>query len=483
MRISLGAKFILMTCTFTSTLLFLVSCGVTDHDVNIQHAHGRVSPSQSASGPYFSDPSLSAEVVFRGLDFPTSMAFLDDNDILVLEKNEGTVRRIVNGTMLENPLLKVNVSAKGENGMLGIAVGRENSTLNKPQYIFLYYTDAMNADKEKDIVDMKLGDLPARNRLFRYELVDNKLVHPKLILELPPSARQIHNGGAVSIGADDNVYLAVGDMFRENPQKSELLFGTAGILRIDQYGNAIKSKENEYLLGNTHPINKYYAYGIRNSFGIDFDPITGYLWDTENGPGFGDEINLVGAGFNSGWREIQGFWNEKDQNTTVSSPDNILDFGGRSYYSHPELATVPSMGLTGLSFLDTTRYGINYQNSLVVGDFHNGFLYHFDLNRERTELNLTSKLSDKIADSMKDLNENILGKGFGGITDIDVGPDGYLYVLSLYKGGDNCSGLLSEEEIDNLSREEVDILTKQKGCINYDSELQGTVFRIIPRTE
>ena len=86
---------------------------------------------------------------------------------------------------------------------------------------------------------------------------------------------------------------------------------TAGILRVNQDGHAVKSKANEYLLGNTHPLNKYYAYGIRNSFGMDFDPVTGYLWDTENGPGFGDEINLVGPGFNSGWSEIQGFWNER----------------------------------------------------------------------------------------------------------------------------------------------------------------------------
>ena len=55
-------------------------------------------------------------------------------------------------------------------------------------------------------------------------------------------------------------------------------------------------------------MNLYYAYGIRNSFGIDFDPVTGKLWDTENGPGYGDEINLVKPGFNSGWGKIQGMW-------------------------------------------------------------------------------------------------------------------------------------------------------------------------------
>ena len=61
-------------------------------------------------------------------------------------------------------------------------------------------------------------------------------------------------------------------------------------------------------LGKGSPLNKYYAYGIRNSFGLDFDPITGKLWDTENGPGFGDEINLVEPGFNSGWAKISGIW-------------------------------------------------------------------------------------------------------------------------------------------------------------------------------
>ena len=64
----------------------------------------------------------------------------------------------------------------------------------------------------------------------------------------------------------------------------------------------------EGLLGHYKPLNMYYGYGIRNSFGIAFDPLTGNLWDTENGPGFGDEINLVIPGFNSGWLKVQGFW-------------------------------------------------------------------------------------------------------------------------------------------------------------------------------
>jgi hypothetical protein len=71
----------------------------------------------------------------------------------------------------------------------------------------------------------------------------------------------------------------------------------------------------------------YYAYGLRNSFGIDFDPVSGNLWDTENGPGFGDEINLVKPGFNSGWIKIQGIWPINDYELLDSTPKEKGYFG------------------------------------------------------------------------------------------------------------------------------------------------------------
>ena len=77
------------------------------------------------------------------------------------------------------------------------------------------------------------------------------------------------------------------------------------MLAVSQDG---KAPINNHKLGDYFPLNLYYVYGIRNSFGLDFDPVTGNLWDTENGPFFGDEINLVKPGFNSGWAEVQGVW-------------------------------------------------------------------------------------------------------------------------------------------------------------------------------
>ena len=97
---------------------------------------------------------------------------------------------------------------------------------------------------------------------------------------------------------------------------------------------------------------------------------------------------------------------------------------------------------------------------------HKGNIYHFDLNQERTELTLTGDLRDKIADNVDELEGVIFGKGFGGITDLEVGPDGYLYVLSLHQGGHNCS----PSETSSV-----------KNCVKYDSDVQGVIFRISPK--
>jgi glucose/arabinose dehydrogenase len=83
--------------------------------------------------PAVNDPNLKVEKVFEGLRFPTKMAFLGPNDILVLEKDNGTVQRIVNGKMLPEPILDVNVANKFERGMLGIAVAKHNNDQQQQQ--------------------------------------------------------------------------------------------------------------------------------------------------------------------------------------------------------------------------------------------------------------------------------------------------------------------------------------------------------------
>ena len=170
--------------------------------------------------------------------------------------------------------------------------------------VYLYYTESEQDANDDCSVTGSCSEEnePLGNRLYRYELVDNKLVNPKLLLDLPASPGAAHNGGSILIGPDNNIYLSIGEVGYQagqisNNDEGPPPDGRGGILRVTQQGEAVEPT----ILGDEDPLNKYYAYGIRNSFGIDFDPVTGNLWDTENGPGFGDEINLVEPGFNSGW--------------------------------------------------------------------------------------------------------------------------------------------------------------------------------------
>ena len=136
--------------------------------------------------------------------------------------------------------------------------------------------------------DVSEGKDPVENRLYRYELVNNKLVNPKLILELPATPWIRHNGGAIVIGLTI-ISIFVGDVdgshkewefeteTQNYPDGAEP-DGRGDILRVTLDGEPVSSSG---IIGDGTPLNLYYAYGVRNSFGINFDPIRGNLWDTE----------------------------------------------------------------------------------------------------------------------------------------------------------------------------------------------------------
>ena len=421
--------------------------------------------SDDAGNPVFNQPGFTAEVVAEGLSLPTTMAFLSQNDILVLEKDKGTVMRVIDGEVQPQPLLDVNVATEVERCMCGIAISQNNETGNT--YVFLYYTEAQGED----------GGAPIGNRLYRYELENGQpgssigaddidsspeasasspssaqLVNPTLLLDLPAVPGPRHNGGAITIGPDNNLYIPIGDTDKvtggttQTQNNDELpADGAGGILRVTQDGEPVLDPSTgSYILGEDYPFNLYYAYGIRNSFGIGFDPVTGNLWDSENGPGYGDEINLVYPGFNSGWNQIQGVWQRGDgdpregQSTIASvQPEGLVDFDGNGQYQAPKLTFLYTIGPTALKFLDSTKYGAGYQNDLFLGDVHAGNLYHFSLNEDRTELLLPQPLIDRIADTDTESNSEaiVFATGFAGISDIEVSPyDGYMYVVSLGQG-------------------------------------------------
>jgi aldose sugar dehydrogenase len=360
--------------------------------------------------PSISDLGLKVEKVIKGLSLPTSMAFLDHDDILILQKDNGMVRLVLNGVLQPNPILDVDVESQSERGLLGVAAANATGVTTKT--VFLYFTEEAAGDE-------------IRNSIYKYDwngTGSNIIGGGTLVFNLPGEPGPNHDGGKMTIGPDGMLYAVIGDLNRngmlqnygEGPDPDD----TSVILRVDLDGNAASGA----LPGD---LARYYAYGIRNSFGMDFDPLTGVLWDTENGSDDYDEINVVKPGFNSGWELVMGPIDR--MGLTVN---DLVQLEG-SHYADPVFSWRQSQGVTDIEFLHSARLGDKYANNVFVGDFNNGNLYFFTLNTDRTGLELDiAGLEDLVADSQQELSAVTLATGFGSITDVETGPDGYLYILT-----------------------------------------------------
>lgn len=385
------------------------------------------SSTASAAPSITKDPKLKVETLAKGLSSPTSMAFIDTSNILVSEK-DGQVRLVSNGLLEDKPVLQVSVDTESERGLLGIAIMNSTKTnaANNSKFVYLYYTES------------KGGDL--RNRVYRYEWngQNQNLVNPTLILDLPALPGPNHDGGKLVIGPDHYLYAVIGDLNHrgklQNTNDGPDPDDTSVILRVNPNdGSAVK--DNPFIKDANIAMHKYYAYGIRNSFGITFDPITGNLWQTENGPDVYDEINVVKPGFNSGWTQVMG---PLSRNTGFMI-GQLVNFP-HSHYADPVFSWKNPVAVTDIEFMKSSVLGEKYKNNIFVGDYNNGNLYYFEVNSTRTGINLDINqekigLSSLVVDNANQQSAVTFGTGFGGISDIKIGPtDGFLYVLSINDG-------------------------------------------------
>ena len=385
------------------------------------------SSTASAAPSITKDPKLKVETLAKGLSSPTSMAFIDTSNILVSEK-DGQVRLVSNGVLEDKPVLQVSVDTESERGLLGIAIMNSTKTnaANNSKFVYLYYTES------------KGGDL--RNRVYRYEWngQNQNLVNPTLILDLPALPGPNHDGGKLVIGPDHYLYAVIGDLNHrgklQNTNDGPDPDDTSVILRVNPNdGSAVK--DNPFIKDANIAMHKYYAYGIRNSFGITFDPITGNLWQTENGPDVYDEINVVKPGFNSGWIHVMG---PLSRNTGFMI-GQLVNFP-HSHYADPVFSWKNPVAVTDIEFMKSSVLGEKYKNNIFVGDYNNGNLYYFEVNSTRTGINLDINqekigLSSLVVDNANQQSAVTFGTGFGGISDIKIGPtDGFLYVLSINDG-------------------------------------------------
>ena len=234
-------RIIILTLSFP--LLLFSFCNI--------YAQSQNQPSVSGGEDIvLSDPKLKLELVTSGLDFPTTMAFLGPNDFLILEKETGLVKRVIDGKTIEKPLLQIEVSKKDERGLLGVAISEiktpdnaDGTPLNNndiTHHVFLYAVQCEGKSQN------------CENRIYRYEL-DNKnnvLINPKLLLGIPSFPDPAHIGGIIDIGPDNNLYVTVGnfqstipsEVYKtktQNYEDGKPVDGRAGVLRITQDGKPV----------------------------------------------------------------------------------------------------------------------------------------------------------------------------------------------------------------------------------------------------
>jgi glucose/arabinose dehydrogenase len=394
----------------------------------------------AARAQIMTDPNLTVDTIVpsgAGLSQPTTMSFLGPNDFLVLEKATGRVRRVMGNPPVLQPgfVLDVNVNSSSERGMLGIAIAQ-----GSPIHVFLYYTEAQGSD----------GGTPLGNRVYRYDwdpAGPGALINPQLILDLPVLPGPNHDSGVILIDPSSGLlYAQIGDLNHsgqlQNQPGGAPPDDTGVILRVNQDGTpAAGNPFTPYCSVTTTQtcqtsancpgaetcitqVARYYAYGIRNGFGLEFDRANGQLWMSENGPNDFDELNKVNAGMNGGWNQIRGpgfpavQWNVP---------------GAGNTYSQPEFSWQQVVVPTGVNFPFAMSWGPSYNNQILVTT-QSGNIYSFPLNAARDALDvsmLPPALQDLVANTTTEANLVRIGQGFGAATDLEIGPDLHLYVVDI----------------------------------------------------
>jgi aldose sugar dehydrogenase len=441
-----------------------------------------------APGPSLVDPNLAVRTVVGGLVTPVGLTFLGPDDMLVLEKNTGRVRRVVGG-VVTGTVLDLAVNFASERGLLSIAL---HPDFPSNPGVYIYWTESSTGADSGNLADVPL----LGNRVDRFVwngstlTIDDNLIHLRAFqADAGQPLRGNHNGGVVRFGPDRKLYIQMGDNGRRGqlqnlehgpfgPGMPDDQFGgpepddahlTGVILRLNDDGSA--PSDNPFFAHGASVggevganLQKIFAYGLRNGFGMAFDPVSGDLWEQENGDDSFSELNRVEPGMNSGWVQIMGPVDRIQQYKQIETspqffglqqirwpPTNIADTPeealGRlfmlpgAHYSPPEFAWKFEVAPGGIGFVVGQALGPQYQNDLIMGGarplLEGGHLFHFNLTGNRRKIGVDDpRLEDRVADNLAKFeiteSESLLfGRNFGTVTDIKTGPDGNLYLVSI----------------------------------------------------
>ncbi|WP_280270006.1 PQQ-dependent sugar dehydrogenase [Nocardia wallacei] len=241
----------------------VVACGDTEPQ--------RSEISTTAPSARSGEPDLgAAEEIARGIEAPWGLAFLPDGSALVAERDSGAVLRVSPGSAPEQVYRVPGVVARGEGGLLGLAVARDYA---ETRYVYAYFT----AETDNRIVRFRLGGPP--------EVVFTGI-----------AKSGNHNGGRIAFGPDGMLYAGTGDAGRED-RSQDPASPNGKILRLTPEGRPAP--------GNPFPGSPVYSLGHRNVQGLAWDPAA-RLYAAEFGQNDFDEINLIEPGRNYGWPQVEG---------------------------------------------------------------------------------------------------------------------------------------------------------------------------------
>lgn len=344
-------------------------------------------------------PRIRVVPIVSGLDHPWGMAFRRNGDILVTERDRGTLRVIRNGQLLDDDIAGVPEVFTGVRlaGLMDVVVHPEDDTL-----VYLTYSKAEERDGRQGAtvalargrLDSGAGALTEVRDIFVADGWGGGIAAAKLLW-----------------GPDNTLYMSVGGAFEfagtgEYAQDPATHFGK--LLRLNDDGTA--PGDNPFA-GDPEYLPEIWSMGHRNQIGLAFHPDTGELWATENGVQGGDEANIIQPGGNYGW-PIASYSRTYGGRPITETPW-LPDFTG------PEIMWWPSIGPSGLTFYDGEHFpawrGNLFVGSMMVGRMqHTGHLERIVFNRQGQEIR----------------REWLLAELKQRVRDVQQGPDGYLYVLT-----------------------------------------------------
>jgi glucose/arabinose dehydrogenase len=321
--------------------------------------------------------AIRAKVVLSGLNVPTAFTFGPDGTIWYVEKATGRIRIADPAAGTDRAFFDVSgVNAEGERGMLGIAL---HPRFPARPFVYVYATRSVQ------------GRL--RNQILRLTDTDGRGSHLRVIFSATASASPYHNGGRILFGPDGMLYAIVGDGHDAANAQDRTGNDRGKILRMTPSGGRPPS--------NPFPRSRIWAYGIRNSFGFAFDPRTGRLWETENGPSCNDELNRIVRGRNYGWGPSETCSGQAPRNTNRDGPAPVL----------PKRWYTPTIAPTGIAFCQRCGLGATSNGTLFFGAYNTGDIRRVRLNADRLGV----------------LRQAIVYRHPQGILSMEVGPDRGLY--------------------------------------------------------